>query len=97
MAPEPGPLLLTLLTLLSHALLYTCLPDGPPMSACLDMKPGTQPGQSGLEGHTTAPQNLVPTWGNSRMPPYYIQVHGERYTPNEEFKSEYTSLLIDCI
>ncbi|ELT88248.1 hypothetical protein CAPTEDRAFT_196662 [Capitella teleta] len=58
-------------------------PEGPPTSACESIRPGTRLGQTGLEGHVESPQNIVPTFGNLKEPPYYIHLYQERYTPGE--------------
>ncbi len=61
-------------------------PEGPPLSACVEMRPGTQVGTTGLEGHTSMPQNYMP--GPVRLSPFYIQIHQEglHYTPGEEIQ-----------
>ena len=64
-------------------------PDGPPELACVNMQPGTKVGPAGTEGHTAVPQNDLPTYGNRREPPYYIQIHLPEpfvYSPGQEIK-----------
>ena len=65
-------------------------PDGAPEAACTDMKPGTQVGELQLEGHTTLPQNQLPTYGNPREPPYYFQIFPEHteWVPGEQYSGE---------
>jgi len=59
--------------------------SGSPLSTCVDMLPGTQPGTTaGNEGHAAPSQNDVPLYGNSRTAPYYIQVHGADAVPPTE-------------
>lgn len=55
--------------------------DGAPLYACEFMKPGTrQGGVTGDEGHVTQSQNDLPTYGNSRFPPFHIVIQGEALT-----------------
>lgn len=72
---------LTLLTACVLAAVPTrAYPDGPPLSVCRSMQPGTQTGVTGLEGHTTLSQNVLPTYGNREWPPYYIHIHLTEHT-----------------
>lgn len=78
---RPGCSFLTLILLFLFTPDSDAFPDGAPTIACQSMKPGTRKGGvTGEEGHTASAQNILPTYGNSRFPPYYIQVHAEALT-----------------
>jgi hypothetical protein len=74
--------------------LAVAFPEAPPTSACEHLRPGTRLGQTGLEGHVESPQNLVPTFGNTKIPPYHIQVHADTYSPGQTINGECTHVLI---
>ena len=67
----------------------TCYPDGAPETACVDMMPGVINGVVGLEGHLNQPQNILPTYGNQKSPPYYILTSVSQYNPGQEITSGY--------
>lgn len=68
----------------------SALPDGPPTGACKTMQPGTRPGEIGLEGHTDYPQNVYPSYGNTKKPPYYVMIspNAMQYSPNQFYSGE---------
>lgn len=57
------------------------MPNGPPESACQDMRPRSRMGEVHIEGHTTMPQNILPTYGRKRQPPFYFQIHLNKTGP----------------
>ena len=93
---EPPGYILAILVLVSACCVHG-FPDGAPIGACFHMKPGTQVGTTGLEGHTSMPQNLMP--GARRLSPFYIEVHTPSitYEPNEEIKGMVNEEVSRCI
>ena len=79
--------LLVCVALLSQVTGY---PDGPPESACVDMLPGIDMGAQGVEGHTEMSQNLVPTYGRSKIPPYFLPIYepSRTYVPPQTIQGE---------
>lgn len=69
-------------------------PEGPPESACTEMRPGTAVGTNGLEGHVTLAVNYQA--GKSKVGPYYIQIHDyvDHYLPDTDYQGHYNSLIL---
>lgn len=72
----------------------SAFPEGPPLSACVSMLPGTKTGDSGVEGHDALPQNQFSTFGRSVSPPYSISTTAinSTYHPGVDIDGELKAL-----
>ena len=81
----PRELSVAWLPLLTFLLHVTCLhgyAEGPPLTACTTMQPGTQSGILGIEGHVNSAKNLLP--GHYGIAPYYILPYGHEFSSGRE-------------